>query len=472
MFTRCSHCRTVFHITAAELRAADGAVICGACGETFDALESLSETLPKDIPASIAASIAARPPAEALPQADDNESEQAAAEAAREAADIARDEEEFLEELEALISEEARPDIADDEEEFLVEDLDQEPDEEPSRFDAALIDDRPVEAAESPRGDDGSRRLAPPFEPPLEPAAGAAADRWSYDELDEDIPDPDSVFRVDEVEDEPDTGAPEHFVGADEERDEAKDVAPGPAAGVVSHELGREHEKQDQDRDPDRDAENDRDEGEAWDEHGGDDDQPRAGARSEPQISVVEEDEPVPEFARAPGRGRTWRRVLLALLAVLVLGGTWAHTQHGKLLRHPLGEALLGPVYALLGIEAVPDWSPAEFRAVQWEAIADPDQPDHLTVAVDFTNAAAYAQPYPVIRIMLEDRFGRRIGTHDIPPEQYLGERPGAGRLAAGGRFRTTLVVPDTGGRADGFRVDFCLELPARGLVCGPEPFR
>jgi hypothetical protein len=33
-------------------------------------------------------------------------------------------------------------------------------------------------------------------------------------------------------------------------------------------------------------------------------------------------------------------------------------------------------------------------------------------------------------------------------------------------------VVPDPGGRADGFRVDFCLDLPARGLVCGPEPFR
>jgi len=458
MFTRCSHCRTVFHITAAELRAADGAVICGACGETFDALESLSETLPKDIPASITA----RPPSDALPQAHDEESEKTAAQAAREAADIARDEEEFLEELEALISEEARPDIADDAEEFLVEDLDEDLDEElaeePSRLDATLIDDRPVEAAEPGVPDEDSR----PPEPRLEPAAGDAADHWPYDELDEDIPDPDSVFRVDEDEDEPGTGAPEHFVGADEEPDEAKDVAPAPALGAAGHEPGGAHE------DPD----NDRDEGEAPDEHEGGDDQPRAGARSEPHISAVEEDEPVPEFARAPGRSRTWLRVLLALLAVLVLGGTWAHTQHGKLLRHPMGETLLGPVYALLGIEAVPDWSPAEFRAVQWEAIADPNQPDHLTVAVDFTNAAAYAQPYPIIRIMLEDRFGRRIGTHDFSPEQYLGERPGAGRLPAGGRFRTTLVVPDPGGRADGFRVDFCLELQARGLVCGPEPFR
>lgn len=470
MFTRCSHCRTVFHITAAELRAADGAVICGACGETFDALESLSETLPRDIPASSAA----RPPADAPSQANDDQSGEAAGEAAteaaREAADIARDEEEFLEELEALISEEPQPDIAADEEEFLVEDLDEVLDEEASRFDAALIGERPVEASEPGEPENDARPPEPPpegpLEPPLSPAPGGDGDHGPYDDLDEDIPDPDSVFRVDEFEDEPDAGAPEHFVGADEEPDEAQGVAHAAAAGAVTREPGREHDDQDRGPEPDRD------EGDARDEHGGDDDQARAGARSEPQFASGEEDEPVPEFVRAPGRGRTWLRVLLALLAVLVLGGTWAHTQHGKLLRHPLGEALLGPVYALLGIEAVPDWSPAEFRAVQWEAIADPNQPDHLTVAVDFTNGAAYAQPYPVIRIMLEDRFGRRIGTHDIPPEQYLGERPGAGRLPAGGRFRTTLVVPDPGGRADGFRVDFCLELPARGLVCGPEPFR
>jgi hypothetical protein len=44
--------------------------------------------------------------------------------------------------------------------------------------------------------------------------------------------------------------------------------------------------------------------------------------------------------------------------------------------------------------------------------------------------------------------------------------------MAGGGRLQTTVVVRDPGGRADGFRVDFCLELEGRGLVCGPAPFR
>jgi hypothetical protein len=44
--------------------------------------------------------------------------------------------------------------------------------------------------------------------------------------------------------------------------------------------------------------------------------------------------------------------------------------------------------------------------------------------------------------------------------------------LPAGGRIRTSVAVPDPGARADGFRVDLCLELDARGLVCAAEPFR
>ncbi|MEI2420344.1 MJ0042-type zinc finger domain-containing protein, partial [Arthrospira platensis SPKY2] len=49
MYTRCHACRTVFHITAAELRAAEGTVVCGACGITFNALDTLSETRPADL---------------------------------------------------------------------------------------------------------------------------------------------------------------------------------------------------------------------------------------------------------------------------------------------------------------------------------------------------------------------------------------------------------------------------------------
>lgn len=43
MYTQCSKCATVFRLSAEVLRAADGQVRCGRCGEVFNALASLAE---------------------------------------------------------------------------------------------------------------------------------------------------------------------------------------------------------------------------------------------------------------------------------------------------------------------------------------------------------------------------------------------------------------------------------------------
>lgn len=453
MFTRCSNCRTVFHITAAELRAADGTVICGACGTTFDALDSLSETRPRD-PAPV--EVGPREAAVPTPVAEN----------AAELDEQARDEDEFLQELESLIGgesfiEEPSPgeeptgtgfpqmdfsraplrdeelaaglsaaeeaqDVFADEDEFLVEDLEEQAAPEESRFDQSLIVDEPCEPGDA---------VPEPEGPPLEDLA-------EDDDLDDPFLDPDSVFRIDE-----------------ELGDGADGFRPGQAAPL--HETGAPR--------TDKTADNEDPAGEGT-----------LSAEPEstdaPDSDTADEagapTEPLPEFARQSRANGRWMRVTTALIAVLLLSGTWVHSQRGKLLRHPLGEALLAPAYALLGMEVAPDWNPAEYRAVQWQAVADGDRPDDLSVAIDFMNMASYAQPYPVIRIVLEDRFGRRLGVHDVPPSEYLRDHSRGSRMAGGGRLQTTVVVRDPGGRADGFRVDFCLELEGRGLVCGPEPFR
>lgn len=50
MFTDCPYCERQFRIRAAQLGAADGWVRCGNCGETFYALERLSDTPLKRLP--------------------------------------------------------------------------------------------------------------------------------------------------------------------------------------------------------------------------------------------------------------------------------------------------------------------------------------------------------------------------------------------------------------------------------------
>ena len=370
MFTRCPECRTVFHITVDELRAADGAVICGACGVTFDALDTLSETRPVDVPEE--------------ERTEDEPTAVVAETNAEEATEEARDEEAFLQELESLIGSEGSDELPDEA-------------EEPRK--------NPPDLAEAPE--------------------------IGHDEQDYELPDPDSVFRVDELPEEFVPQGAEHFVGENEEERDS------PREGAL-HTLQEE-------------------------------------ASETPD--TVDSEPTGPEEEGFPGIGEEarrwpWWKLALVPAAVVFLAGTWAHTQHGTLLRHPAGEAILSPVYSLLGIEAQPEWSPADFRALRWEAVADPERPERLVVAVEFTNAASFAQPYPLIRVVLEDRFGRRIGRHDFPPGVYLEDHARGHRLPAGQRVMATVEVPDPNARADGFRVDFCLEDSDGELVCGPELFR
>jgi predicted Zn finger-like uncharacterized protein len=420
MFTRCPSCRTVFHITAAELRAADGMVICGACETTFDALESLSETRPAEPAAS---EPAAAPPVE---------------EEAPPPIDGARDEEEFLEEIESLISDDDAEDTFPDDGRPMVAtadeaSLDGEPDEDvllaeeagdEEAGDEALFTDEPVTATSS--GHD--------LEEDLEDG----------DELEYDLPDPDSVFRVDDFGTELPRRSTDPFVGEDDDQDSGET---SPEDVRVSGYARLE--------DPS-------------------DATPEAVGPPAPDEQTGESmpADSMPAFVQEQRRGSVWLRVVLPLVAVAVLAGTWAHVQRGKLLRLPAGEAVLGPIYSLLGISAVPDWRPADFRVVRSEAIANADRPSELQVAVEFMNSAEFAQPYPTIRIVLQDRFGQRVGTHDFEPGQYLDSYTSGARLPGGDRMRASVSVPDPGGRADGFRVDLCLVLEGRGTVCSAEPFR
>jgi predicted Zn finger-like uncharacterized protein len=420
MFTRCPACRTVFHITAAELRAADGTVICGACDSTFDALDSLSETRPADVPE------------------DETPASLPGEEEAWLATARARDEDEFLEELESLIGDdgmpgqplgahhqpgaappEERPDAGESGPDDFPDDL---PDDLPDGVPDDLPDDLP----------DGVPEEVPDTEP------------------EDEFPDPDSVFRIDDPPQDFDAPTAGPFVGDDDERHPAESLQDGKQVGMPGDEApasaavdtGRiQHELH------------------VPEEHG--------EAEAEPPG-----EEHVPGFVLERRRGGLWLRVLLPLAAVLVLAGTWAHVQRGKLLRLPAGEAVLAPIYSMLRMDVSPDWSPGEFRVLRSEAVATADRPGNLRVAIEFLNSAAFAQPYPVIRIVLQDRFGRRLESHDMAPAQYLESYTPGARLPAEGRIQTSVTVPDPGARADGFRVDLCLELDARGLVCAAEPFR
>lgn len=76
MYTRCSHCGTVFRVTGQQLKAGGGQVQCGQCERQFDAFATLTSrppaTVPGTPPPAVAAPIAAPapPPASAAAMAE------------------------------------------------------------------------------------------------------------------------------------------------------------------------------------------------------------------------------------------------------------------------------------------------------------------------------------------------------------------------------------------------------------------
>ena len=78
-------------------------------------------------------------------------------------------------------------------------------------------------------------------------------------------------------------------------------------------------------------------------------------------------------------------------------------------------------------------------------------------------NRATYAQPFPLLRLTLQDRFGGTLGQGDIGPADYLPGAGGGGLLGPGERADALIRIVDPGAEAVGFELDICL--PAKGGV-------
>jgi predicted Zn finger-like uncharacterized protein len=175
------------------------------------------------------------------------------------------------------------------------------------------------------------------------------------------------------------------------------------------------------------------------------------------------------------GRSRTPRGVRLAWLgaaavSALLLLAQIVHQNRDWFVAHshgPLGKA----VRALYGAMGAPLPQPASLSAYelrQWGVTGDPDANGTLRVRASILNTAAQLQPYPLLRVTLADRFGKKIGARDFEPGEYLG-KPTARLLAPGERADATLAILDPGKNAEGFEIDVCLRAADRRVACAND---
>ncbi|MDP9198232.1 MAG: DUF3426 domain-containing protein, partial [Pseudomonadota bacterium] len=158
-----------------------------------------------------------------------------------------------------------------------------------------------------------------------------------------------------------------------------------------------------------------------------------------------------------PELQRRWPWTVGVALALLLFGIQVVHSQREQLARGTGIGPWLARAYSFVGLplDTPSDLSAYELR--QWGAASDPAQADRLLLRASIVNRATYAQPLPLLRLALQDRFGETIGQRDIQPADYL---PGTGTprlLEPGQRADAEIRIVDPGKDAVGFQLDVCL---------------
>jgi predicted Zn finger-like uncharacterized protein len=171
-----------------------------------------------------------------------------------------------------------------------------------------------------------------------------------------------------------------------------------------------------------------------------------------------------PERSRLAAVAYTLGGVLLAA----ALAAQAVHYNREALAESPLIGPALSALYARLGAPIEPRWDAASYEVRQWGAQTE-ESAGVLRLRASIINRAARPQPYPLLRVTLEDRFGTRVGRREFTPAEYLPGR-GAPRepLAPGARADADLSLADPGNQAVGFELDVCFTRHDV-LICGGD---
>ena len=429
MYTQCSHCDTVFQLTAETLRTAGGQVRCGRCGEVFNALARLAED------------------ANAFAAPGEGSHRESALEMEARADEILHS---------PTPQRPAQPEPGSDGDDLMAGDV------EFARL--QLIDKFKPARSETPAA---PRHVAPPVQPlaprppapktkpPTPPPAASSAPSAPPS------PPPSASSSAPprappSAPDSADDGAFE-FTLPPGELDRIFVVDPG-TARARSSSLG-EAERTAPDAPPaDESAEP------SGESVGGLDVAEHVRRDVLAGLGQPQLEEPG-EPAR-PAMQFAWGGAA-AVLAIVFLGQV-IHENHAWLAAHGPLRGPLQSVYAALGVKVQPPVNLSAYQLRQWGVTGDPNAAGTLRLRASILNTSAQLQPYPLLRVTLANRFGTHVGARDFEPAEYLG-RPIARLMTPGERADATLDIQDPGKDAEGFEIDVCLRGAGQTISCAAD---
>ena len=182
---------------------------------------------------------------------------------------------------------------------------------------------------------------------------------------------------------------------------------------------------------------------------------------------MVEEQIDVDEIVGNPPRQHWGWKLALALL-LLLLAGQVVHHYRQALVANRWLERPLQSIYGLFGVTLEPAWdlTAYDLRQLGGEALALNSTTIVLRATVQ--NHATHAQPPPLIRVRLQDRFGNSLSTTAVTPDDYLkGSVPA--RMAPDQRLDVELRIEDPNRQAVSFDLDACLPAADGALHCAHD---
>jgi hypothetical protein len=172
--------------------------------------------------------------------------------------------------------------------------------------------------------------------------------------------------------------------------------------------------------------------------------------------------------ASTPGQQRFWIAGV-GLLALLLLLQVVNHWRDALAASPTWGRPVMG-VYSSLGVPLQPSWDLSAYEVRQQGAESEAGPHQAIRVRFSLANHAMRAQPVPLLRLTLLDRYGRRVAQRDLTPADYWprGRAPQS-FLGADERLDTEIQVRDPSADSASFELDVCLRDAQGAIRCAGD---
>ncbi|MCG8433801.1 MAG: DUF3426 domain-containing protein [Gammaproteobacteria bacterium] len=180
-----------------------------------------------------------------------------------------------------------------------------------------------------------------------------------------------------------------------------------------------------------------------------------------------------PDILLTEPRRKRWITASWAFASLILLLGLVAQLTHAyrhQLLSHSQLAPWLALTYEKLRIPLDMRRDLQKLVVLRSQVTSHAEYPDVLQITGVLVNRADYSQPYPELRVLLQDRWGGNLGGRYFSPVEYRhNTQINQNLMPPGKNIVFDLAIVDPGREAVGYQVDPCISVKNQ-YVC-PENF-